>query len=221
MCAFFCDLVQTEGMLGRVKLSSALQMLLRCRAHHSATAGAPLAGHTALVSGSTSGIGLGIATVLAGKGANVVLHGFGDPEPALAAVRAASAAIPGHHGKFKYIAADFTDAADIQKLAAEASSTFGVVDIVVNNAGIQHVSSVKDFELDMWEKVLQVNLTSAYVLTRALLPGMLRSNFGRVVNIASGAFVSFVPLTVPPTCYAVGFLVLYRRTLQCMALLVP
>jgi 3-hydroxybutyrate dehydrogenase len=151
-------------------------------------AGAPLVGHTAVISGSTSGIGLGIATVLASKGANIVLNGFGDPEPALQAVRSAAATVPGHHGgKVKYIAADFTDSHAIKKLAAEATATFGLVDIIVNNAGIQHVSSIKDFELHMWEKVLQINLTSAYVLTQALLPAMLDAKFGRVVNIASGA----------------------------------
>lgn len=157
------------------------------RFHHSERVLAPLGGHTAIVTGSTSGIGLGIAQVLATKGANIVLNGFGDPKPALDAVNKAAASVQGGGGKVTYIDADLTNAAQLESLAQQATKEFGVVDIVINNAGIQHVSSVKDFELAAWEKVIKINLTSAYLLSKALLPGMLAAKYGRIVNIASGA----------------------------------
>jgi len=144
-----------------------------------------LLGHTAIVTGSTSGIGLGIAQVLAGKGANIVLNGFGDPSVALASVKAAARSAGGGGGKVIYVDADLTDAAQIQHLALVAGKELGVVDIVVNNAGMQHVAPVSDFELSAWEKVIKLNLTSAFVLTKALLPAMVESKFGRVINVAS------------------------------------
>ncbi|MDI9855513.1 3-hydroxybutyrate dehydrogenase [Comamonas sp. 17RB] len=141
-----------------------------------------LKGKTALVTGSTSGIGLGIAQALAQQGANVVLNGFGDTEGPLAAVREAGKAHgvrAAHHG------ADMSKAADIETMMAFAASTFGRVDILVNNAGIQHVAAVQDFPVDKWDAIIAINLTSAFHTTRLALPAMQQANWGRIINVAS------------------------------------
>jgi len=141
-----------------------------------------LKGKTALVTGSTSGIGLGIATALAHQGANIVLNGFGDAqEPraqVLAAGRAAGARVAFH-------GADMSQAEEIEDLHRYACDQFGRVDIVVNNAGIQHVASVQDFPPARWDAILAINLSSAFHTTRLALPGMLAAGWGRIINIAS------------------------------------
>ena len=137
-----------------------------------------LKGKTALVTGSTSGIGLGIALCLARQGANVVLNGFGEFEAAKAQVAALGVPV-GYHG------ADMSKPAEIAELMAYAARDFGGVDILVNNAGIQHVAKVEDFPVEKWDAIIAINLSSAFHAMRAALPGMKQRNWGRIVNVAS------------------------------------
>ncbi len=141
-----------------------------------------LKGKTALVTGSTSGIGLGIAHQLAAQGAHVILNGFGDAEGPKAEVLQAGAA---HGTRVGYHGADMSRAADIEAMMAYAQAEFGGVDILVNNAGIQHVASVEDFPPEKWDAVIAINLTSAFHTTRLAIPGMRAKNWGRVINVAS------------------------------------
>ncbi|MBL0720630.1 3-hydroxybutyrate dehydrogenase [Piscinibacter sp. Jin2] len=140
-----------------------------------------LSGKTAVVTGSTSGIGLGIAIELARQGANVVLNGFGDSATPLAEVRSLAAA----GAQVDYHGADMSRPAEIAALIAFAEQRFGAVDILVNNAGIQHVAPVEDFPVEKWDAILAINLSSAFHTIRAALPGMRARNWGRIVNIAS------------------------------------
>jgi 3-hydroxybutyrate dehydrogenase len=144
---------------------------------------AVLKGKSAVVTGSTSGIGLGIARALAGAGAQLVLNGSRAPNPAIHALREGLERDFGVRAI--YCSADLSDAAQVGELIAVAEREFGAVDILVNNAGIQHVAAVEAFPPDMWEKVIAVNLSSAFYATRAVLAGMKRRNWGRIVNIAS------------------------------------
>ena len=141
-----------------------------------------LNGKTALVTGSTSGIGLGIAEKLAAQGANVILNGFGDVSEPQAAVTAAGQA---HGVKVGFHGADMSKPADIEALFAYAQTEFGGIDIVVNNAGIQHVANVEDFPVEKWDAILAINLSSAFHTMRLAIPGMRAKNWGRIVNIAS------------------------------------
>ena len=141
-----------------------------------------LKGKTALVTGSTSGIGLGIALSLARQGAHVVLNGFGDAEGPQAQVRAAGQA---HGTKVGYHGADMSQPAQIEAMMAYAAGEFGAVDILVNNAGIQHVANVEDFPAAKWDAIIAINLSSAFHASRLELPGMKARNWGRIVNIAS------------------------------------
>ena len=141
-----------------------------------------LNGKTALVTGSTSGIGLGIAEKLAAQGANVILNGFGDVSEPQAAVTAAGRA---HGVKVGFHGADMSKPADIEALFAYAQTEFGGIDIVVNNAGIQHVANVEDFPVEKWDAILAINLSSAFHTMRLAIPGMRAKNWGRIVNIAS------------------------------------
>ena len=137
-----------------------------------------LKGKTALVTGSTSGIGLGIAKALAQQGANIVLNGFGDVEGPKAEIAALGVKVE-HHG------ADMSRAGDIEDMMRFAASRFGRVDVLVNNAGIQHVAKVEDFPVDRWDAVIAINLTSAFHTTRLAVPAMREANWGRIINIAS------------------------------------
>ncbi len=137
-----------------------------------------LKGKTALVTGSTSGIGLGIALCLARQGANIILNGFGDHGPAQAEVQALGVRA-GYHG------ADMSKPAEIEAMMAYAQSEFGGVDVLVNNAGIQHVANVEDFPVEKWDAIIAINLSSAFHTTRLALPGMRAKNWGRVINVAS------------------------------------
>lgn len=137
-----------------------------------------LKGKTALVTGSTSGIGLGVALCLARQGANVILNGFGDAEGPKAEVAALGVKV-GYHG------ADMSRPADIEAMMAYAQAEFGGVDILVNNAGIQHVATVEDFPVERWDAVIAINLSSTFHTTRLALPSMKAKNWGRVINIAS------------------------------------
>jgi 3-hydroxybutyrate dehydrogenase len=137
-----------------------------------------LHGKTALVTGSTSGIGLGVALALAEAGANLVLNGFGDPGPALQAVRGKGVEAM-HHG------ADVSQAHEIAAMVEAAEARFGSIDILVNNAGIQHVAPVEEFPVERWDAILAINLSSVFHATRLCLPGMKARGWGRIVNIAS------------------------------------
>lgn len=137
-----------------------------------------LTGKTALVTGSTSGIGLGIAQVLAAAGANILLNGFGDPQAAIAEIA--------RHGvKVAHHPADLADVAQIEQLFAAALEGFGGVDILVNNAGIQHVAPVEQFPVEAWDKIIALNLSAVFHGSRLALPGMRARNWGRIINIAS------------------------------------
>ena len=137
-----------------------------------------LKGKTALVTGSTSGIGLGIALSLARQGANIVLNGFGDVEGPKGQVAALGV-------KVAYHGADMSKAAEIEDMMQFAAREFGQVDILVNNAGIQHVALVEDFPVEKWDAIIAINLTSAFHTTRLALPAMKKSNWGRIINVAS------------------------------------
>ncbi len=133
---------------------------------------------TALVTGSTSGIGLGIALCLARQGANLVLNGFGEFEAAKSQVAALGAKV-GYHG------ADMSKPAEIAEMMTYAAREFGGVDVLVNNAGIQHVAKVEDFPVEKWDAIIAINLSSAFHTARLALPGMRAKNWGRIINIAS------------------------------------
>ncbi len=137
-----------------------------------------LSGKTALVTGSTSGIGLGIAKALAAQGANIVMNGFGDTEGPQAEIKALGVQVA-YHG------ADMSKHSDIEAMHAFAQQTFGGVAILVNNAGIQHVASVEDFPVERWDAIIAINLSSAFHTTRLALPDMQKKNWGRIINVAS------------------------------------
>lgn len=137
-----------------------------------------LHGKTALVTGSTSGIGLGIALVLAEAGANLVLNGFGDAAAAVSEVGRFGGKV-GHHP------ADVSDPTQLADMVTYAEREFGGVDILVNNAGIQHVDSVEDFPVERWNSIIAINLSSVFHTTRLCLPGMRDKGWGRIVNVAS------------------------------------
>ncbi len=141
-----------------------------------------LKGKVAVVTGSTSGIGLGIARSLAGAGADLMLNGFGDPA-AIEALREELAT------QFKvrvgYDGADLSKPAEVRSLIAHAAAELGGVDILVNNAGIQHVARVENFPPDKWDAIIAVNLSASFHTIRAALPAMKRKGWGRIINIAS------------------------------------
>jgi 3-hydroxybutyrate dehydrogenase len=137
-----------------------------------------LKGKTALVTGSTSGIGLGIAKALARQGANIVLNGFGDSEGPRAEVAALGVKV-GYHD------ADMSKPAQIEAMMRYAAEAFGRVDVLVNNAGIQHVAKIEDFPPERWDAVIAINLSSAFHATRLALPAMKKANWGRIINLAS------------------------------------
>lgn len=141
-----------------------------------------LNGKTALVTGSTSGIGLGIAEKLAAQGANVILNGFGDVDAPKASVLAAGKA---HGVKVGYHGADMSKPAEIEAMMAYAQAEFGGVDILVNNAGIQFVAPVEEFPVEKWDSIIAINLSSAFHTMRLAVPNMRAKNWGRIINLAS------------------------------------
>ena len=137
-----------------------------------------LKGKTAVVTGSTSGIGLGIAKALAEQGANIMMNGFGEKDAAIAEVKAYGVEVE-YHG------ADMSKPAEIEDMMRTAEKRFGAVDILVHNAGIQHVANVEDFPVDRWDAIIAINLSSAFHTSRMALPGMKQRNWGRIINLAS------------------------------------
>lgn len=137
-----------------------------------------LKGKTALVTGSTSGIGLGIATALAKQGANIIVNGFGDTAPAQAQIARQGV-------KFGYHDADLSDPQQIAAMFAYAQAEFGDVDILVNNAGIQHVAPVDEFPPEKWNAIIAINLSAVFHTSRLAIPAMKANGWGRIINIAS------------------------------------
>jgi 3-hydroxybutyrate dehydrogenase len=140
------------------------------------------AGKTAIVTGSTSGIGLGIATALAGAGANVVLNGFGpadDIEKIVCDLKRQ------HNVGVVYSSANIADPDEIKGMVDQARAEFGGVDIVVNNAGIQHVDPIEEFPVDKWNAIIAINLSGAFHTCRLAVPDMKKNGWGRIINVAS------------------------------------
>ena len=141
-----------------------------------------LKGKSAIVTGSTSGIGLGIATAFAEQGADVLLNGFGSADE----IETIRRQLEKQYGvRVRYSAADMSKPDEIRAMADHARNEFGKIDVVVNNAGIQHVAPVEEFPDGKWDAILAINLSSAFHLTKAVLPEMKARKWGRIINVAS------------------------------------
>jgi 3-hydroxybutyrate dehydrogenase len=136
-------------------------------------------GRTALITGSTSGVGLAIAKAYAAQGLNVIINGFGDIDSTLKEIRQVAKA------DTKFIGADIAKVSEIEGMMSDGARAFGGIDIVVNNAGIQYQCPIDEFPADKWDSIIAINLTSAFHTTRLALPHMKTQNWGRIINIAS------------------------------------
>jgi 3-hydroxybutyrate dehydrogenase len=152
-----------------------------------------LKGKTALVTGSTSGIGLAVARALAAEGANVTINGFGDK----AAIEQERSGIEKEYAvKALYSPADMTKPAEIAEMVRATAQTFGSLDVLVNNAGIQHVAPIEEFPVEKWDQIIAINLSSAFHTIRAALPGMKARKWGRIINTASAHSLVASPFKV-------------------------
>jgi 3-hydroxybutyrate dehydrogenase len=152
-----------------------------------------LNGKNALVTGSTSGIGLGIARALAEQGANVTLNGFGDKSE----IEALRAAIEKDFGvKAVYSPADMSKPAEIADMVKTAEKTFGSLDVLVNNAGIQYVAAIEEFPVEKWDQIIAINLSAAFHACRTAVPGMKARKWGRIINTASAHSLVASPFKV-------------------------
>jgi 3-hydroxybutyrate dehydrogenase len=152
-----------------------------------------LKGKTALVTGSTSGIGLAVARALAAEGANVTINGFGDK----AAIEMERSGIEKEYAvKALYSPADMTKPAEIAEMVRATAQTFGSLDVLVNNAGIQHVAPIEEFPVEKWDQIIAINLSSAFHTIRAALPGMKARKWGRIINTASAHSLVASPFKV-------------------------
>ena len=149
-----------------------------------------LKGKTALITGSTSGIGLAYAKVLAGEGANVVINGFGDAA-AIEIERAGLETLSG--AKAIYSGHDLTRPDQIAAMMAEAATAFGGVDILINNAGVQHVAPIEEFPVEKWDLIIALNLTSAFHTSRLAIPYMKSKKWGRIIQTASAHSLTASP----------------------------
>ena len=141
-----------------------------------------LNGKSAVVTGSTSGIGLAYARAFAKEGANVLINGFGEPD----AIEKERSAIEREFGvKAVYSPADMTKPAEIEAMIRQAEEQFGAVDILVNNAGIEHVAPIEEFPIEKWDQIIAINLSSAFHAIRAAVPGMKAKGWGRIIQTAS------------------------------------
>ena len=140
-----------------------------------------LKGKTAIITGSTSGIGLGIAKAMADAGMNIVMNGFGDADE----IEENRKAIESKGGKALYHSADMTKPDEIKNLVAFAKENFGSVDVIVNNAGIQHVAPVDEFPPEKWDAIIAINMSSSFHMIRNALPHMKSQGWGRIINVAS------------------------------------
>lgn len=149
-----------------------------------------LSGRHAVITGSTSGIGLAIAKAYAKAGASITLNGLGDK----AAIDAAVAAIASEHGvAVRYAAANMLKADEITAMIKDAEKEFGAVDLLVNNAGIQHVAPIDEFPMEQWDRIIAINLTSAFVAMRAAIPAMRAKGWGRIISTASAHSLTASP----------------------------
>jgi 3-hydroxybutyrate dehydrogenase len=152
-----------------------------------------LKGKTALVTGSTSGIGLAVARALAAQGANVTINGFGDQ----AAIEKQRAAIETEFGvKALYSPADMSKPAEIAGMVRTTEQAFGSLDVLVNNAGIQHVAPIEEFPIEKWDQIIAINLCAAFHTIRAAVPGMKARKWGRIINTASAHSLVASPFKV-------------------------
>jgi 3-hydroxybutyrate dehydrogenase len=149
---------------------------------HAANVGQSLQGRVALVTGSTSGIGLGIARALAAAGSEIVLNGFGEP----AAIKALQADFVRDYGRTaQHMGADMSKPDEIAGMMEMVLSSHNRLDILVNNAGVQHVAPLEEFPPQKWDQIIAINLSSAFHTTRLSLPAMRKEGFGRIINVAS------------------------------------
>jgi len=149
-----------------------------------------LKGKTALITGSTSGIGLGYAKALAAEGANIVINGFGDPQ-AIEQERAELERLSG--ARAIYSGHDLTSVDEIEAMMVEAAAVFGGIDILINNAGMQHVSPIEDFPVDKWDRIIALNLSSAFHTSRLAVPYMKQRKWGRIIQTASAHSLTASP----------------------------
>lgn len=169
-------------MAGAGKMTSVTIQHIALQQRSKGSSMTTLARKCAVITGSTSGIGLGIARAFAKEGANVLINGFGDKRE----IEQMRAGIETECGvKVGYSPADMTRPAEIADMIATAEKTFGAVDILVNNAGIQHVALIEEFPIEKWDAIIAINLSAAFHAIRAALPGMKRRKWGRIINTAS------------------------------------